>query len=124
MPSAGSSNRWDFRCSLMLDDARFRALVARVGEFYITDRTMRSAQKKIEAALVQGAPAEGARQEYLGAVRRYFTGFANEARGQLRDVDKRLEQVNQVHFNLTAERGVVVRRIEATQSVLEEIEHG
>jgi hypothetical protein len=108
----------------MLDEARFRALVAHVGEFYITDRAMKSAQKKIEAALAQGVPADEARQEYLGAVRRYFTGFANEARGQLRDVDKRLDQVNQVHFNLTAERGVVVRRIEATQTVLEEIEHG
>ena len=108
----------------MLDDSRLRALVARVGEFYITDRTMKIAQKKIEAALAQGVPAEADHDEYLRAVRRYFTGFANEARGQLRDVDKRLEQANQVHFNLTAERGVVVRRIEATQSVLEEIEHG
>lgn len=108
----------------MLDDVRFRALVARVGEFYITDRAMKNAQKKIEAALAQGVPGDDSRREYLGAVRRYFTGFANEARGQLRDVDKRLEQVNQVHFNLTAERGVVVRRIEATQSVLEEIDHG
>lgn len=85
---------------------------------------MKSAQKKIDAALAQGIPGEDVRDEYLRAVRRYFTGFADEARGQLRDVDKRLEQVNQVHFNLTAERGVVVRRIEATQSVLEEIEHG
>ena len=85
---------------------------------------MKSAQKKIEAALAQGIPGDDVRDEYLRAVGRYFTGFASEARGQLRDVDKRLEQVNQVHFNLTAERGVVVRRIEATQSVLEEIEHG
>jgi len=108
----------------MLDDKRFRTLVARIGEFYITDRAMKSAQKKIETALAQDAATEAARQEYIDAVRRYFTGFSREAHAQLRDVDKRLAQVNQVHFNLTAERGVVVKRIEATQSVLEEIERG
>ncbi len=108
----------------MPDDDRFRALVARVAEFYVTDRALKNVQKKIERALAEGSPGETAREEYLGAVRRYFTSFAKEAHAQLRDVDKRLELVNQVHFNLTAERGVVVRRIEATQSVLEEIERG
>lgn len=108
----------------MLDDARFRALAARVGEFYVTDRAMKSAQKKIDDALRDGSAGESERQAYLVAVRRYFTGFEREARAQLRDVDKRLEKVNQVHFNLTAERGVVVRRIEATQGVLKEIEDG
>ncbi len=108
----------------MLDDARFRALVARVGEFYVTDRSLKAEQKKIEAALVAGNADESAQQSYLAAVRHYFSGFAKEAHAQLRDVDKRLEHVNQVHFNLTAERGVVVRRIEATQGVLKEIEDG
>lgn len=108
----------------MLDDARFRALAARVGEFYVTDRAMKSAQQKIESELRDGSATEAGRRAYLDAVRRYFTGFEKEARAQLRDVDKRLEKVNQVHFNLTAERGVVVRRIEATQSVLKEIEDG
>ena len=108
----------------MLDDAGFRALVARVGEFYVTDRSMKSAQQKIESALREGTAGDSERREYLAAVRRYFTGFEREARAQLRDVDKRLEKVNQVHFNLTAERGVVVRRIEATQSVLKELGDG
>ena len=108
----------------MLDDARFRALAARVAQFYVTDRAMNAAQKKIDAALRDGSPDESERRAYLEAVRRYFAGFEREARAQLRDVDKRLEKVNQVHFNLTAERGVVVRRIEATQSVLKEIEDG
>ena len=107
-----------------MSDERFRALVARVGEFYITDRAMKSAQKKIEAELEGGTAGDPARQQYLDAVRRYFTGFEREARAQLRDVDKRLVHVNQVHFNLAAERGVVVKRIEATQGVLKEIEHG
>jgi hypothetical protein len=100
----------------------FRALVSRVGEFYVTDKAMKSAQKKIEAAIEAGTADRRAQDEYLAAVRRYFTGFEREARAHLRDVDKRLEHINQVHFNLTAERGVAVRRIEATQSVLQDAE--
>jgi hypothetical protein len=99
-------------------DMDFAALVRRVGEFYVTDRSMKAAQKKIENALASGAVDSRDRAEYLAAVRRYFTGFEREARGHLRTVDKRLEHLNQVQFNLTAERGVAVRRIEATQAVL------
>jgi hypothetical protein len=105
-----------------MGDDKLRALVTRVGEFYITDKAMKSAQQKMESALTRDAVDEPARREYLTAVRRYFAGFEKEARTHLRDVDKRLEQVNQVHFNLTAERGVAVRRIEATQAVLSELE--
>jgi hypothetical protein len=105
----------------MADD-NLRALAARVGEFYVTDKTLKTAQKKIEAALAAGPVDERTQNEYLSAVRRYFSGFEKEARAHLRDVDKRLERINQVQFNLTAERGVAVRRIEATQSVLQELE--
>ncbi len=105
-----------------MSDSEFRALVSRVGEFYITDKAMKQAQKTMEAALAEGAADERARAGYIEAVRRYFTGFEREARSHLRDVDKRLEQVNQVQFNLTAERGVAVRRIEATQAVLQDLE--
>ncbi len=105
----------------MADDS-LRTLVARVGEFYLTDKSMKTAQKNMESALEAGAADERAQNEYLAAVRKYFAGFEKEARAHLRDVDKRLEHVNQVHFNLTAERGVAVRRIEATQGVLQELE--
>lgn len=105
----------------MADDS-LRALVARVGEFYVTDKALKTAQKKMEAALAAGAVDQRMQHEYLGAVRRYFAGFEKEARAHLRDVDKRLEHVNQVQFNLTAERGVAVRRIEATQNVLQELD--
>lgn len=105
-----------------MSDSEFSALVKRVGEFYITERAMKSAQKKIEAALAAGNSDVRAREEYLAAVRRYFSGFEKEARGHLRSVDKRLEHINQVHFNLTAERGVAVRRIEATQAVLNDVD--
>ena len=50
-----------------------------------------------------------------------FHGFQKEARAQLRDVEKRLEQVNQATFDLTAERGVAVKRIEATEGVLRDV---
>lgn len=106
----------------MNDAQAFRALVERVGEFYVTDKAMKAAQRRIEAALAAGTAGEREREEYAAAVRRYFTGFEREARAHLRDVDKRLEHINQVHFNLTAERGVAVRRIEATQGVLAELD--
>ncbi|MDQ6931027.1 MAG: hypothetical protein M3126_10225 [Candidatus Eremiobacteraeota bacterium] len=97
-------------------------LTARVGEFYITDRAMKKAQDRITDLLAQNAVDEVAEAAYLEAVKRYFDGFEREARGHLRSVDKRLEQINQVHFNLTAERSVAVRRIEGTQTVLAELD--
>jgi hypothetical protein len=99
-------------------DDELLALVERIGAFHITDRAMKRAQSAMEAALRNGAVADSARDAYLASARRYFEGFASEARDHLRDVDRRLEHVNQVHFNLTAERGVAVKRIQATQSVL------
>jgi hypothetical protein len=100
-------------------DGELRDLVARVGAFHITDRRMKQAQQTIEATIVGGTVDAAARARYLAAVRHYFEGFHREARAHLRDVDRRLEYANQVHFNLTAERGVAVKRIEATQSVLD-----
>jgi hypothetical protein len=79
---------------------------------------MLAAQRAIEQAIVSHVDT-GAVERYVGAVRHYFEGFEREARGHLRDVDKRLEHANQVVFNLTAERGVAVKRIEATRGVLE-----
>ncbi|MDQ2664303.1 MAG: hypothetical protein M3Y18_09795 [Candidatus Eremiobacteraeota bacterium] len=102
----------------MLDDHAFRALMARVGNFYITDKAMKRAQDKIETLVSAGEADLRERNEYVAAVRRYFSGFEREARVHLRNLDKRLEQTNQVHFNLTAERAVAVRRIEATANIL------
>lgn len=99
-------------------DPALRDLVTRVGAFHITDAAMKRAQRAIEAALQKGEVDASAQQAYHAAVRRYFESFDREARAHLRDVDRRLERSNQVVFNLTAERGVAVKRIEATQSVL------
>ena len=102
-------------------DPAFSALAAHVGEFHITDRAMKRAQTENEATLAKGEASASERAAYLRAVRHYFDGFEKEARTHLRDVDRRLEQLNQVQFNLTAERGVAVKRIEATRGVLEEV---
>ncbi|MBV8639458.1 MAG: hypothetical protein JO322_15380 [Candidatus Eremiobacteraeota bacterium] len=104
----------------MSEDA-FAALVARVGAFHVTDRAMKNAQTVVEEAIRKGTCDDRARAAYLDAVRRYFKPFEREARTHLRDVDRRLEHANQVVFNLTAERGVAVKRIEATQGVLADL---
>ncbi|MHB8147632.1 MAG: hypothetical protein ACYDGM_10295 [Vulcanimicrobiaceae bacterium] len=72
----------------------------------------------MSAAIASGDVDARATSRYLQAVRRYFSGFEREARLHLRDVDRRLEHLHQVQFNLAAERGVAAKRIEATQSVL------
>ncbi|MDQ2681640.1 MAG: hypothetical protein M3Y21_11590 [Candidatus Eremiobacteraeota bacterium] len=96
----------------------FAKLVERIGEFYITDRAMKKAQIKIKSALAAGSIDEQSRGEYIDAAQRYFSGFEREARQHLNTVDKRLEHADQVQFNLNAERGVAVGRIQATQDVL------
>lgn len=78
-------------------------------------------QRTIEAAIAADSVQAATRAEYLAAVRRYFAGFDREARAHLRDVDRRLERANQVVFNLAAERGVAVKRIEATSGVLTQL---
>jgi len=72
----------------------------------------------IIGALAGGGPDESAVHRYLLAVRRYFTGFERDARARLKDVEMRLARASQLQFNLTAERGVAVRRVELTQGVL------
>jgi flavin-dependent dehydrogenase len=89
-----------------------------VGAFHITDGAMKRAQHAIETALEKDEVDASALHAYRSAVRRYFESFDREARAHLRDVDRRLEHTNQVAFNLTAERGVAVKRIEGTQAVL------
>ncbi|MHB8145355.1 MAG: hypothetical protein ACYDG0_06110 [Vulcanimicrobiaceae bacterium] len=106
----------------MPDSEALRSLVLRVGKFYITDKAMKRAHERMVDLIAREADEEGDRQTYAAAVRRYFTGFEAEARGHLRNVDRRLEQVDQVRFNLAAERGVTARRIESTREVLEELD--
>src|ERR1700735_4914414 len=94
-------------------EPRVAALAERVGSFHITERGMKRAQQEVERAIQAGDVDEPTRAAYFAAVRRYFESFGREARTHLRNVDRRLVHVNQVQFNLTAERGVAVKRIEA-----------
>lgn len=98
--------------------ADLRALVAAAGAFHVTDRAMRAAQKKMERALAAGDPAPADVAAYLDAVHRYFAPYLGEAEGQLKYVDRRLADLYQQQYNLTAERGVVVKRIESVRGVL------
>ena len=107
--------------STLPDAARVRTLVATVGEFYVRDRALLAAQKRIERVLSAGEPDAASVRAYLDAVERYFRGFEREARMQLAHVDRELERLYQRQFNLTAERGVAARRVEATQGVLSSI---
>ena len=99
-------------------DGRLEALVATVGAFHITDRSMRAAQDRMSAALAAGTAGDGDVRAYLGAVGRYFGPFEHEAEGQLRHVDRELERLYLVQYNLAAERGVAAKRIEAVRGVL------
>jgi hypothetical protein len=102
----------------MAVDPALQSLVERVSAFHLTDRSMLTAQRAIEAALAQGDVTPAQVQSYLAAAARYFVGFEREARGHLRDLDRRLVYANQVVFNLTAERGVAAKRVETTAGVL------
>ncbi len=103
---------------MAVDAEALKRLVEDVGAFHVTDASLRAAQHAIESALAAGSPGESEIRGYLAAVRRYFAPFEREAQAHMRDLDKRLEHANQVVFNLTAERGVAVKRIEATGAVL------
>ena len=99
-------------------DAALVELAAKIGAFHITDPAMHRAQQRMQAAIARGDVDAKEARNYRAAARRYFSAFDREARAHLRDVDRRLTRANQVVFNLTAERGVAVKRIEATTAVL------
>jgi hypothetical protein len=100
------------------DRAAVAELARAVGAFHITDKTMRAAQERIDRELGAGEPDGASVRAYLDAVRRYFEPYEREAQGQLRHVDRELARLYQLQFNLTAERGVVAKRVEAVRGVL------
>jgi len=99
--------------------ATLEALHAEIGRFYVRDRALSRAQTEMRKALdTRDHVDPAAVRAYVRAVRRYFESFEREARGHLKSVEARLARVDQVQFNLTAERGVAARRVESTQGVL------
>ena len=105
----------------MADRARLAALAATVGAFHVTDRALRAAQARVERALAAGEVDDAEARAYLAAVRRYFEPYEREAQAQLRHVDRELERLYLLQYNLTAERGVVVKREEAVRGVLDAV---
>ena len=102
-------------------EPRLDSLAQRVAAFHITQSRMKRAQVEVERAIARGEIDERTQATYLSAVRQYFEAFGREAREHLRDVDRRLVHLNQVQFNLNAERSVARKRIEATDAVLHEL---
>jgi hypothetical protein len=100
------------------DRTQLAALVETVAGFHLTDRRLLRAQREIERELAGGTAAPAAVSAYLAAVRSYFTAFAGDAQAQLASVDRELEGLYQRQYNLAAERGVAVKRIEVVQGVL------
>jgi len=72
----------------------------------------------MERILEMREPTDEEIRHYRAAVERYFCTFAREAERRLHDLDRRIAHMNQVQFNLQAERGVAQRRVEVTQGVL------
>jgi hypothetical protein len=72
----------------------------------------------MEEILSMREPTSDEVERYRKAVERYFSVFAREAVCRLDELDKRISHINQVQFNLQAERGVALRRVEVTQGVL------
>jgi hypothetical protein len=103
------------------DAEAVRSLALTVGGFHITDRTLLAAQERLDRRLEAGTLDDDAVRAYLDAVRRYFEPYEREAQGQLRHVDKELERLYQLEYNLVAERGVVAKRVEAVRGVLESL---
>jgi hypothetical protein len=97
---------------------RLRDFADRVATFHITDRAMLRAHKAFTDALARGTPSGAEVAAYLRAARTYFAGFARDADAQLASVDRELERLYQRQYNLAAERGVAVKRIEGVQGVL------
>ena len=115
MPSVPCARRPD---AVIAPTAALHDLARRVAAFHITDRAMLRAQKAFSEALERGAPSGADVAAYVRAVRAYFGGFARDADAQLAGVDRELERLYARQYNLAAERGVAVKRVEAVQGVL------
>jgi hypothetical protein len=100
------------------DGNKLRELVERVGGFHLRG-SMERAQRRMTGLLARGEPPPADQvASYLRETQHYFAGFEREARAHAKSVERRLAHVSQLQFNLTAERGVALRRVEITQGVL------
>jgi hypothetical protein len=93
------------------------SLLELVDGYHITDRRLLRARAQLERD--RGDAAERA---FRKEARRYFDSLAHEAEAHLVDVDRRLDDVYQRQYNLTAERAVAERRLGGARALLRALE--
>jgi hypothetical protein len=92
-------------------------LLALVDEYHITDRRLMRARK-----LVIESPNQQNERDFRKETRRYFLAVAREARADLADVDRKLDDIYQRQYNLHAERAVLQRRMEGAGKIMAELD--
>jgi len=90
-----------------------------VDGFHITDKSLLRARAALERE-----PGPASERAFRAAVQRYFAVLARESEEHVAEVDRRLDDVYQRQFNLTAERAVAQRRLEAARDVLRALDEG
>ncbi|HXW51698.1 MAG TPA: hypothetical protein VEJ41_06870 [Candidatus Acidoferrales bacterium] len=92
-------------------------LLALIDDYHITDKRLLRAR-----AALADKPDERTRREFRKQALRYFSNVAAEAKQQLADVDRRLDDVYQRQYNLHAERAVAERRLQGAVAVTQALE--
>ncbi|MDQ6780505.1 MAG: hypothetical protein M3Z37_05045 [Candidatus Eremiobacteraeota bacterium] len=85
-----------------------------VDSFHITDRKLMRARKALEGG---AGPAEVA--VFCREAQRYFRVLQREAEQDMRSVDRRLDDLYQLQYNLQAEHAVAQRRRDGARELLE-----
>jgi hypothetical protein len=93
------------------------SLLELVDGYHITDRRLLRARAQLERDR-----DDAAERAFRKEVRRYFDSLAREAEAHLVDVDRRLDDVYQRQYNLTAERAVAERRLDGARALLRALE--
>ncbi|MDE2573259.1 MAG: hypothetical protein KGM44_12170 [bacterium] len=88
------------------------ALLRQIGAYRIGDRALRAALERVQASLDRGeSPSQRDLDAFVREARRYFEALERESRAQIKDLDRRLDDLFQQQYNLQAERGVAHRRL-------------
>jgi|ERR1700694_3226019 len=85
-----------------------------VDGFHITDKRLLRARKAV-GEHADAAAIAAFRTEAI----RYFTSLAREAQQHMNAVDRRLDDLYQLQYNLQAERAVAERRCEGAHELLQ-----
>lgn len=88
-----------------------------VDSFHITDRKLARARRALDAS---AGPAEVA--AFRREAQRYFRVLQREAEEHMRSVDRRLDDLYQLQYNLQAEHAVAQRRRDSARELLEALE--